>query len=92
MCLEERDGLRPCFLPAAGKLPKTGTWESYLCDWCSGTLLPSIKGSTNTLTCPQASPCRENRSVFVPAVGCGCSLVRPRLGCWDLCHTFPVPA
>lgn len=24
-CLEERDRLRPCFLPATGKLPKTGT-------------------------------------------------------------------
>lgn len=51
-CLEERDRLRPCFLPAIGELPKTGTWESYLCDWCSSTLLPSIKGITNTLACP----------------------------------------
>lgn len=50
-CLEERDRLRPCFLPATGKLPKTATWESYLCDWCSGTLLPPVKGITNTLAC-----------------------------------------
>lgn len=30
--LEERDGLGACFLPAVGKLPKTGTSESHFYD------------------------------------------------------------
>lgn len=54
-CLEERDGLGVCFLPATGKLPKTGTSES--CLWCSGTLLPSVKGITDILSRPPRSVC-----------------------------------
>lgn len=76
-CLEEGDGLGARFLPALGKLPRTDSSESCVCDWCSGTPLPSLKGITNILACPptpESSVCRENRFVFVFAVGCGCSL------------------
>lgn len=90
--LEKKDGHRACFLPAIGKLPKTETLGSSLCDWCASIPLPSIKMVTGVPACPPGQSRRENRSGSAYGLGCGFSLVCPRLGCWDPCCASPVPA